>query len=181
MVAARKVKCASCGTPFAPQRSTAKYCKPACRHQARRDRAAAATTGAAKGTAKRPARAAKKTTARKPAARKTKAATPPPDTEAPAPAPATGLVETVRRDLEAANAVDTFNGQLALELARRVANPDEPSTSALSKELRAVMALAVGAVSTGNGEPPAGAAPPEDEVEKARRKREEARQAAGLS
>lgn len=177
-MAARKVKCASCGTPFAPQRSTAKYCQPACREKARRDRAAAAKSPA-KGAAKRPARAAKRT-ARKPAARKTKTETPPTDTDTPTPTPATGLVDTVRRDLAAVNAVDTFNGQLALELARRVANPDEPSTSALSKELRAVMTLAVGAAATA-GQQPKAEAPPEDEVEKARRKREEARQAAGLS
>lgn len=179
-MAARKVKCASCGTPFTPQRSTAKYCKPACREKARRDRATAATKAAAKGAARRPARAAKKAPARKPAARKSKAAAPPPRGET-APTPATGLVETVRRDLEASNALDTFNGQLALELARRVANPDEPSTSALSKELRAVMALAVGAAAPAGGQTPKAETPPEDEVEKARRKREEARQAAGLS
>ncbi|WP_158546620.1 hypothetical protein, partial [Haloferax sp. Atlit-4N] len=86
----------------------------------------------------------------------------------------------MKRDLEAANAVDTFNGQLALELARRIANPDEAAPSALSKELRAVMALAVGPAVPASGQAPKVETPPEDEVEKARRKREEARQAAGL-
>ena len=95
------------------------------------------------------------------------------------PAELAGLMAAVRRDLVAANALDSFNGQLALQLAKRLTDPDESGISALAKELRSVMALAVGAGAL-DGDP---AARPEaeDEVEKARRKREEARLAAGLA
>lgn len=97
------------------------------------------------------------------------------------------LVRSVRQDLEAADAVDTFNGQLALQLARRLANPDESGISALSKELRTVMAAALAALAGKSPEPePDGddTAADEgddvpDEVTAARRKRDAAREAAG--
>lgn len=95
-----------------------------------------------------------------------------------------GLVESVRRDLEAAGRVDTFAGQLALQLARRLSTPDESGISSLSKELRTVMAAALEGVippSAEGGEEPAPVEEDEDEVTKARRQREEARQAAGLA
>jgi len=91
----------------------------------------------------------------------------------------TGLVAAVTRDLESAGALSTFNGQLALQLAKRLTDPDESGISALAKELRSVMALAVGSAAPEGGAEPK--VEPEDEVEKARRRREEARQAAGLS
>ncbi|HEY9352586.1 MAG TPA: hypothetical protein VIP28_05020 [Nocardioides sp.] len=56
-----------------------------------------------------------------------------------------GLVRAVRMELEAARALDTVAGQLALQLARRIANPDEAGLSALSKELRSLLAEAKGA------------------------------------
>lgn len=91
------------------------------------------------------------------------------------PEPTTGLVASVRRELEAASAVETFAGQLALQLAKRLSTPEESGISSLSKELRTVMAAALeGHV------PPAAEEQPEDEVEKARRARDaKARKAAG--
>lgn len=90
------------------------------------------------------------------------------------------LVRAVRKELKGADALDTVAGQLALQVARRIADPDASGVSVLSKELRALLAEATGAKQpTPQDEPPA--APGEDEVEKARRKREEARQAAGLA
>lgn len=84
-----------------------------------------------------------------------------------------GLVGSVRSELEAAKAADTFAGQLALELAKRMSSPGETGISSLSKELRTVMAAAL------EGKTPA-AAEVEDEVDKARQARErKAREAAG--
>lgn len=90
------------------------------------------------------------------------------------------LVKAVRGELAGAKAEHTFNGQLALQLARKLTNPEEKAATALSKELRTVMAAAIA------GRPPEPSdddpdAEPEDEVTKARRAREEARQAAGLA
>ena len=87
-------------------------------------------------------------------------------------------MRTTRSELEKANALHSFAGQLAMQLARRLATPDESGISALSKELRTVMAAAV----DGSNPPPAedsGAEPVDDEVEAARRRREEKRRAAG--
>lgn len=91
------------------------------------------------------------------------------------------LVKAVREELAGAGRENTFNGQLALQLARKLTNPEEKAATALSKELRTVMAAAL------EGRPPEpaeaeGEEPdPEDEVTKARRARDEARKAAGLS
>ena len=94
----------------------------------------------------------------------------------------TGLVASVREELEAAGRMDTFSGQLALQLARRLANPDESGISSLSKELRTVMAAALDGVTPPSAEgEPAAAEDDEDEVTRARRQREQARQAAGLA
>lgn len=82
-----------------------------------------------------------------------------------------GLVRAVRKELEEASADDTVAGQLALQLARRIANPEETGITAMSKELRSLLAEAKGSTSTiddGPAEPQ-----PDDEVEKARRRREE--------
>lgn len=72
-----------------------------------------------------------------------------------------GLVRAVRRELEGANAFDTVAGQLALQLARRIANPEEAGLSALSKELRSLLAEAKGAAVV----PTDPAAEPEPEVD----------------
>ncbi|HEY9395939.1 MAG TPA: hypothetical protein VIP58_17435 [Nocardioides sp.] len=80
-----------------------------------------------------------------------------------------GLVRAVRKELEESNAFDTVAGQLALQLARRIANPEEAGLSALSKELRSLLAEAKGAAAV-----PAGAAAepePEDEDDEVTRVR----------
>jgi hypothetical protein len=85
------------------------------------------------------------------------------------------LVLSTQRALAAAGALDTFSGQLALQLARRIVNPDESGVSSLSKELRTVMAAALA-----HEAPPSANDELEDEVEKARRARDaKARKAAG--
>lgn len=91
--------------------------------------------------------------------------------------PTSGLESSVRRELEAASAVDTFAGQLALQLAKRLSTPEESGISSLSKELRTVMASALEGRTPPSAE---GAAEPEDEVDKARKARDaKARAAAG--
>ena len=57
--------------------------------------------------------------------------------------PVTGLVAAVTRDLERAKRVDTFDGQLALQLARKMAHHDATGIASLSKELRIAMQLAL--------------------------------------
>lgn len=85
-----------------------------------------------------------------------------------------GLVGSVRAELDAAGVAETFAGQLALALAKRLSHPDESGISSLSKELRTVMAAALAGVT-----PPA-SEEEKDEVAKAREARErKARQAAG--
>lgn len=91
--------------------------------------------------------------------------------------PESSLVAELRRDLEEAGRLDTFAGQLAIELARKVSAVEATGVSGLSKELRVVRAEALA-----GAEPVESAAEPEeDEVEKARRRREEARKKAGLA
>lgn len=102
--------------------------------------------------------------------------------EAPSPvdldldAPASELETSIHRDLERAGVLDTYPAQLALQLAKRLAQPDESGIAGLSKELRTVMAAAL------EGSIPAAADEDDsdDEVAKARRARElKARNAAG--
>lgn len=93
------------------------------------------------------------------------------------------LVKAVRLELHSANATMTVAGQLALQLARRIADPEAAGISTLSKELRALL------VEAGVKQPaPAGAddpkpaeEPEDDEVTRARTRRKEARKAAGLA
>lgn len=92
---------------------------------------------------------------------------------APDPAPdveSHGLVETTRRELEQAGVLESFHAQLALQLARRLAQPDESAPSSLSRELDRVMTAAL----EGAPAPAAAASEPEedDEVTKARKARE---------
>lgn len=143
-----------CDVEFIPKRSTARFHSGTCRQRAARAaRAAAAneTDEAKTGT----------------------------DAEH-------GLVKAVRAELEQVGKAGTFNGQLALQLARRLANPEESGSTALSKELRAVMAEALAQQAPAESEAPArggraAAVGDDDEVTKARRAREQARQAAGLA
>ncbi|HEY9353539.1 MAG TPA: hypothetical protein VIP28_09825 [Nocardioides sp.] len=83
-----------------------------------------------------------------------------------------GLVRAVRTELEAAGAVGTVAGQLALQLARRIANPEEAGLSALSKELRSLLAEAKGAAAV-PADPAVEPEPEEDdEVTRVRKLRE---------
>jgi hypothetical protein len=56
-----------------------------------------------------------------------------------------GLVEVTRRELEAADRLDTVLGQQAVALAQRLASPHETgaSVATMSRELRAVMVEAM--------------------------------------
>lgn len=169
---ARTVTCAgpSCRQRFTPKRSTAKYHSPACRDAARRARnsAAAGRTKKASPTSAKPA-----------------------TTEAPkrADSKQTGtsaadqheLVVALRQELETAQVLSTFEGQLAVELAKRLVQPDS-NASALAEKVRAARSAALeqsGSKPAAAGEQPA--EPDDDEVTRARKQREEARKAAGLA
>lgn len=92
------------------------------------------------------------------------------------------LVRAVRKELEAAGAFETVDGQLALQVARRIVDPDGSGVSALSKELRSLVAAAKAAGSPAS-EPVDETADQavDDEVERARRRREEIAQAAAAA
>lgn len=90
-----------------------------------------------------------------------------------------GLEASVTRELTAAGVLETVEGQLAVQLARQMSAAGATGISGLSKEFRAVRAEALAQAKTpaaGQGAAPADE--PEDEVEKARRRRDEAREAA---
>lgn len=148
--------CAGCHGSFEAKTVRAKWCSSACRKRTQRAAAQAARS------------------------ERSSTADADPAEDADDSGDAHDLVSSVMRDLEKAKAVDTFNGQLALQLARRMSNPDESGISALSKELRSVMAAALGmpVPSESADKPSAGE---DDEVTRARSRREEARQAAGLT
>lgn len=120
-------------------------------------------------------------TCRQRAARERKAAADNTAAEAKTDTPAEhGLVKAVRKELAEADALDTVAGQLALQIARRIADPEGAGVSTLSKELRSLLAEATGGRPV--PEPKGDAAEPDedDEVTKARRAREDKlRQAAG--
>jgi hypothetical protein len=78
------------------------------------------------------------------------------------------LVDSVHNELAEAGVADTFAGQLALQLARKMSAVDATGVAALSKELRLVM---IEALADGKPSEPA---PEEvdDEVALARKARE---------
>lgn len=93
------------------------------------------------------------------------------------------LISTVRQTLVDADALGTVAGQLALQMARRIANPETAGISAMAKELRVLL---VEARAEAAGDEPADAPAPseldeDDEVTRARSRREEARKAAGFA
>ena len=143
------VTCVGCSKSFEAGTARAKWCSSACR--------------------KRVQRAGHAKTAQEPAAA-------PADDVEPTPS---ALVDEVTRELVAAGRLTSFHGQLAVQLARRLSQPDESGISSLSKELRLVMAAALdGSAPTVAVEEPD---EPDDEITKARRSREQARQAAGFA
>lgn len=161
-----KIACAApgCRIRFEPKRSTAKYCSATCRQRARR--------GTKPPAKPKPEKAEPKSQAPKRSeSEQTKTSA----------ADNHELVVALRAELEAAGAIDSFEGQLAVELARRLVQPDS-SASSLADKVRAARAAALeqaGAPATGGGEEPA--AEEDDEVTRARSRREEARKAAGLT
>ena len=81
-----------------------------------------------------------------------------------------GLVRAVRNELTEAKALDTVDGQVAMQLARKLTDPDHVSPG-LAKELRATIAAAKGA----SAEPKSDSTPAaeeDDEVALARKARE---------
>lgn len=158
----RSVVCAgpTCKVRFTPQRATAKYHAAACREAARRARVKAAEPKPAKKTV------AKKTTTTP----KVESASDKHD-----------LVVALRKELEDAEALDTFEGQLALELAKRLVKADSPASS-LADKVRDARERALAQT----GAKPAAAGDDDldeedDEVTRARKQREKSRQEAGLS
>lgn len=81
--------------------------------------------------------------------------------------PRSGLVAAVISELERADALATYPGQLALELARKVAGTDSSGMASMSKELRTVMDAALS-----GGLP--GAAAEDDLVTRLQKQREDA-------
>lgn len=140
-----QVTCESCGEAFEAKRKTARFCGSTCRTRARRAKAAEPEIEPA-GTAE-----GKPTAGLKP--------------EDP-------LVTAVRKELEAAKALDSVDGQIALHLAHQVKAATGSSASTLAKELRQVLdRIAPPAPPTPAG--PAPVKPEDDEVTRARRRREE--------
>lgn len=83
-----------------------------------------------------------------------------------------GLVRAVRQELERAKSLDTVAGQLALQLARRIAMPEEAGLSALSKELRSLLEEAKAGQQPNPADPAPTPEPENDEVAKARKAKE---------
>lgn len=143
-----------CGVEFEVRRSTARYCSDRCRKRASRLR-------------------------KVPAAPQVEPVVP--AAEPPAGDGEHALVVSVRAELEQAARLDGWTGQLALRLARRLA-AEESGVTALSRELRTVMAAALEGVAPAPSEGPDETEDQtDDEVARARRQREQARQAAGLA
>lgn len=89
-----------------------------------------------------------------------------------------GLVKAIRRELVEAKKLDTFKGQLALQLARRMANPEESSPATLAKALENAMAAALGDVAPPEPAPTSGPPEPADPDDDLRARRDAKRQAA---
>lgn len=158
--------CDSCGGSFEAQRRTARYCSTKCKSRGQRTRDKAP---------KRPAkRAAKKAVAKKATPAKKTAASRGSRSSSSA-IDRHGLVVAVTKQLEDADKLDTVNGQIALQLARRFANPNESGPAALADKLDQRLAAALGTKPDGPDE----STEPDDEVTAARKAREEAREKAG--
>lgn len=157
----------TCKVRFTPQRATAKYHAAACREAARRARSKAEAP-------------AKKTAAKKSPAKASAKKAEPDKARVESAVNRHDLVVALRKELESAEALDTFEGQLALELAKRLVAADSPASSLADKvrdaRARALEQAEVKPPSAGGDDPD----DEEDEVTRARKQREESRQAAGL-
>lgn len=78
-------------------------------------------------------------------------------------------MKAVWAELVEADRLTTFKGQLALQLARRLVNPDESGVTALAKELQALMKDVTGPSAVAGDRRDE---PEDDEVAKARQARE---------
>lgn len=142
--------CAGCGEEFEARRSTAKWCSDRCRKAARRK-------AVRQGVADEAAQAA--TDAELAAAKAERQATVNANR---------ALVETLEAELKKVGRLDTFEGQVALRLARATADPEATNLPGLMKDLRVARDLALAGT----------VKPAEDEVAQARKARErKARQA----
>jgi hypothetical protein len=112
------------------------------------------------------------TTCRSRAARAKRAAAESVEADAEAGKAEHALVRAVRKELADADALLTVAGQLALQVARRIADPDASGVSTLSKELRALLAEATASQPAPGGPAPDAAAEEDDEVTRARKARE---------
>jgi hypothetical protein len=111
------------------------------------------------------------TTCRSRAARAKKAAAESVEADAEAGKAEHALVRAVRTELTEADALNTVDGQLALQVARRISHPDTSGISTLSKELRALLA-AVSAEKPGAAGSTESVEGEDDEVTRARKARE---------
>lgn len=108
--------CEQCGAEFEPHRTTRRYCTPVCRKRAQRDRKKAAAAAAAQAEQH--------------------------PTEAEA---VEGLVAALRVKLDGGGpgVAESFEGQLALQLASKIANPGESGVATLAKVLLTVVDTAM--------------------------------------
>jgi len=112
-------ECGSCGRSYEARRASSLFCGPTCRQRASRALAA--------GLPPRPSTS---------------------DERDEAPTPPSELERAVTRELEAAGRLQTAFGQVAVELAYRVASPHETgaAVASLARELGATMAAALAGV-----------------------------------
>ncbi len=169
-----KLKCAGpgCRNRFVPARRTAKFCSASCSQRARRGTKKPAAKPVATKTAQ--AKSTKQPAAKAAAPKRTES-----EQTSGSAADNHELVVALRQELEEAEALDTFEGQLAIELAKRLVHPDS-NASALAEKVRGARAAALELGGKPAGPDPAPPEPEDDEVTRARSRREEARQAAGL-
>lgn len=89
------------------------------------------------------------------------------------------LVTAVRSELEAAAVLDTVDGQIALQLARRAVEANAAGVSGLMRELRTTIAAAQSSAPTPAPDPTPAPTEPPTTLDAARRRREQkAREAA---
>lgn len=112
------------------------------------------------------------TTCRSRAARAKKAASESVEADAEAGKAEHALVRAVRKELDEADALMTVAGQLALQVARRIADPEASGVSTLSKELRALLAEATAKQPAPSEPTPDPVDEEDDEVTRARKARE---------
>jgi hypothetical protein len=110
---------------FEPQRTTRRFCSTTCRKRAQRERRRAAERAAAEAAEAEAAATAAES-----------------DEIGP---PVVKLVDALQRKLSVAgeHVVDSFEGQLALQLASKIANPGESGVATLAKVLLQVVDAAM--------------------------------------